>query len=125
MNDVSQSTNVTFMELIDSCRSLEVQQVQTQDPGLALLTPEPLKRSRSVGYEDLHPGPWVQSRFELGSRGSRTELRPVYGVLVRECHRFINPCGLRPQVCAGMGTGWNVVTLAQPIPITQVDHMTT
>ena len=35
----------------------------------------------------------------------------------RECHRFVNPCGSTPQVRTGTGTGWGLVTLAQPAPV--------
>jgi len=38
----------------------------------------------------------------------------------RECHGFVNPCGLVPRVPAGAGTGWEFVTLAQPVPVTWV-----
>jgi len=38
----------------------------------------------------------------------------------RECHGFVNPCGLMPWVPAGAGTGWEFVTLAQPVPVTWV-----
>ena len=34
----------------------------------------------------------------------------------RECHRFVNPCGLMPRVHTGTGTGWGLVTLTQPAP---------
>ena len=38
----------------------------------------------------------------------------------RECHGFVNPCGLVPRVPAGAGTGWEFGTLAQPVPMTWV-----
>jgi len=40
--------------------------------------------------------------------------------VIRECHGFMNPCGLAPRVVAGVGAGWAFVTPAQPIPMTQV-----
>ena len=40
--------------------------------------------------------------------------------MIRECHRFVNPCGLRPRVHTGTGTGWDGVTLTQPAPVTWV-----
>jgi len=39
---------------------------------------------------------------------------------IRECHGFVNPCGLMPQVPAGAGAGCEFVTLAQPVPVTRV-----
>ena len=39
--------------------------------------------------------------------------------VVREGHGFVNPCGLRPWVHMGMGTGWGLVTPTQPVPMTQ------
>ena len=39
---------------------------------------------------------------------------------VRECHGFVNPCGLVPQVPVGAGMGCEFVTLAQPVPMTWV-----
>ena len=38
----------------------------------------------------------------------------------RECHGFVNPCGLMPRVPAGAGAGCEFVTLAQPVPMTRV-----
>ena len=38
----------------------------------------------------------------------------------RECHGFVNPCGLGAWVHTGMGTGWDGVTLTQPTPVTRV-----
>ena len=38
----------------------------------------------------------------------------------RECHGFVNLCGLVPRVPAGVGVGWDFVTLAQPAPVTWV-----
>ena len=38
----------------------------------------------------------------------------------RECHGFVNLCGLMPQVPAGAGVGCEFVTLAQPVPVTRV-----
>jgi hypothetical protein len=43
----------------------------------------------------------------------------LYGVN-REWHGFTNPCGLVPRVPAGVGTGCNFVSLAQPAPVTRV-----
>jgi len=37
-------------------------------------------------------------------------------ILTRECHGFVNPCGLTPRVHTGTGTGWGLVTLTQPAP---------
>ena len=47
-------------------------------------------------------------------------LRQLPEILSRECHRFVNPCGLVPWVPVGVGMGWDCVTLAQPIPVTWV-----
>ena len=40
----------------------------------------------------------------------------------RDCHGFMNPCGLRPRAVTGtgMGTGWSLINLAQPVPVRQV-----
>jgi len=38
-------------------------------------------------------------------------------LVVRECHGFVNPCGSTPRVRTGTGTGWGLVTLAQPAPM--------
>jgi len=42
------------------------------------------------------------------------------GIVVRECHGFTNPYGLRSQVVTGMGTGWQFLTLQKPVPMTWV-----
>src|ERR1700680_2678579 len=34
--------------------------------------------------------------------------------------RVCKPRGLRPWVCAGTGTGWDLVTLMEPVPVTRV-----
>jgi len=39
-------------------------------------------------------------------------LRAFCHGLTRECHRFINPCGLALRVVAGAGAGWVFVTPA-------------
>ena len=41
-------------------------------------------------------------------------------VIYRECHGFVNLCGLMPRVPAGAGVGCEFVTLAQPVPMTRV-----
>ena len=41
----------------------------------------------------------------------------ISAYLIRECHRFVNPCGSMPRVRTGTGTGWGLVTLAQPAPV--------
>ena len=38
----------------------------------------------------------------------------------RECHRFMNLCGLVPWVTVGVGTGCEFATLTQPVPVTWV-----
>ena len=37
-------------------------------------------------------------------------------LMTRDCHGFINPCGLWVRVGAGAGAGWNFSTLRKPAP---------
>ena len=74
----------------------------------------------------LAPKGWSTSSLEEGSHFSAASsivhadvaqaVLLVKFVASRECHGFVNPCGLTPRVHTGMGMGWGLVTLAQPTP---------
>ena len=47
----------------------------------------------------------------------RVHHRDETTIVIRECHGFVNPCGCNLWVSAGTGTGWDLVTQAEPMPV--------
>jgi len=71
--------------------------------------------------EDVTEEEYIETLNFIKPKLTPSEKAPLAEYLThRECHGFINPCGLAPRVAAGAGAGWSFVTPAQPVPVTRV-----